>query len=161
MKLRFCLIISLLLLASSYAKADELLSIYLSNSDLSPVRIDVSTISTIKFKTKRMIVTNKDNTSSGFYFSDIVKITFNENGETSIETTDTQTSSIYPNPVKDNLNIRNAENMYGNDVCIYSITGVLVSKYSQWNGEDIDISHLSPGIYFINTNSTTLKFVKQ
>ena len=160
MKFRFCLIVALLLLTSNYVKADELISIYLNNSDLSPVRIDISTISTIKFKSTKIVVNSNDNTSSDFYFSDIVKITFNEEG-TSIETPNAQTTSIYPNPVKDNLTIKNVDNMQESDIYIYSVTGLLVAKYSQWNGESIDVSHLNPGIYFVNTNSTTLKFVKQ
>ena len=160
MKLNFCLIVGLLLLTSSYAKADELISIYLNNSDLSPVRIEVSAISTIKFKTTKLVVTNHDNISNDFYFSDVIKIAFNEEG-TSITTPNASTASISPNPVKDNLMIQDAEKMYGSDICIYSVTGTLVSKHSQWNGESIDVSHLSPGIYFVNTNSTTLKFVKK
>ena len=158
MKLRFCLIMILLLLTSSLSKADELISIYLNNSDTSPVRIDVSTISSIKFKTTKFVINNNDNTSDDFYFSDVIKIAFNEENGTSIETVNSQTTSIYPNPVKDNLIIKNVTD---SDICIYSITGVLVAKYSQWNGETIDVSHLSSGIYFVNTNSTTLKFVKQ
>ena len=156
MKLKFCLIVGLLLLTSSYIKADELISIYLNNSDHSPVRIEVSTISTIKFKTTKLVVTNHDNISNDFYFSDVIKIAFNEEG-TSITTPNASTASISPNPVKDNLMIQDAEKMYGSDICIYSVTGTLVSKHSQWNGESIDVSHLSPGIYFVNTNSTTLK----
>ena len=161
MKFRFCLIMILLLLTSSYTKADELISIYLNNSDMSPVRIEVSNISSIKFKTTKFVVTNNDNSSDDFYFSDVIKITFNEEGGTSIETVNTQTASIYPNPVKDNLIIQNANDVYGSDICIYSMTGVLVAQYSQWNGETIDVSNLNPGVYFVNTNSTTLKFVKQ
>lgn len=160
MKLKFCLIVGLLLLTSSYIKADELISIYLNNSDHSPVRIEVSTISTIKFKTTKLVVTNHDNISNDFYFSDVIKIAFNEEG-TSITTPNASTASISPNPVKDNLMIQDAEKMYGSDICIYSVTGTLVCKHSQWNGESIDVSHLSPGIYFVNTNSTTLKFVKK
>ncbi len=160
MKLRFCLIIGLFLLTGSYLKADELISIYLNNSDLSPVRIDVSNISTIKFKSTKLVVNNNDNTSDDFYFSDIIKITFNEQG-TSIETVNASSASIFPNPVKDNLIIQNAEKIYGSDIYIYSMTGVLVEKYSQWNGESINVSDLAPGVYFVNSNSTTLKFVKQ
>ena len=160
MKLRFCLIMTLLLLTSSYTKADELISIYLNNSDNSPVRIDVSTISSIKFKTTKLVVTNDDDISNDFYFSDVVKITFNEKG-TSIETANASNVNIFPNPVKDNLVINNVNMIYGSDICIYTTTGVLVGKYSQWNGETIDVSHLCPGVYFVNTNSTILKFVKQ
>ena len=161
MKLIFSLIVRLLLLTSHYAKADELISIYQSNSDLSPVRIDISNISTIKFKTTKIVINQKDNTSSDFYFSDITKITFNEDGTSIIESKDTSKASIHPNPVKDVLTINNADAIYGNDICIYSVTGMLVAKHSQWNGENIDVSNLNPGVYFINTNSTTLIFVKQ
>ena len=108
-----------------------------------------------------MVVNSNDNTSSDFYFSDIVKVTFNEESGLSIETPNAQVTSIYPNPVKDNLTIKNVDNMQESDIYIYSVTGLLVAKYSQWNGESIDVSHLNPGIYFVNTNSTTLKFVKQ
>ena len=160
MKFKFCLIMILLLLTSSYTKADELISIYLNNSDSSPVRIDVSTISSIKFKTTKLIVTDDDENSRDFYFSDVIKITFNEDGA-SIETANASNINIYPNPVKDNLVINNAEMIYGSDICIYTTTGVLVEKHSQWNGENIDVSHLCPGVYFVNTNSTILKFVKQ
>ena len=107
-----------------------------------------------------MVVNNNDNTSNDFYFSDIIKITFNEQG-TSIETVNASSASIFPNPVKDNLIIQNAEKIYGSDIYIYSMTGVLVEKYSQWNGESINVSDLAPGVYFVNSNSTTLKFVKQ
>ncbi len=161
MKLRFCLIISLLLLTSFYAKADELLSIYLSNSDLSPVRVDISNISTIKFKSSKIVINKNDNTFSDFYYSDITKITFNEEGTAIIENADSKNANIYPNPVKDNLTINNADSMHGSDIFIYSVTGMLVAKHSQWNGGSIDVSGLNPGVYFVNTNSTTLKFVKQ
>ena len=161
MKLRFCLIVGLLLLTNHLAKADELISIYLSNSEHSPVRIDVSNISTIKFKSTKIVVNKTDNTSGDFYFSDITKITFNENGTSIIESVESSNANIYPNPVKNNLTISNAGKLYGSDIYIYSITGILVAKHSQWNGESIDVSSLSPGVYFINTNSTTLKFVKQ
>ena len=161
MKLRFCLIISLLLLTSFYAKADELLYIYLSNSEHSPVRIDVSDISTIKFKSTKIVVKKNDDTSSDFYFSEIKKITFGQGETVIIENSETHTANIYPNPVKDNLTINNADTMFGSDIFIYSVTGQLVAKHSQWNGETIDVSDLNSGIYYVKTNSTTLKFVKQ
>lgn len=161
MKLKFCLIVCLLLLANCYTKADELLNIYLSNSDMSPVRIEISSISSIKFNSNRFTVNTKDNTSEKFYFSDVTKITF-DNGKTSIETIEsTSSASIYPNPAKNNLSIKGTNEMHGTDIYIYSMTGVLVAEHSQWKGETIDVSHLNPGVYFVNINSTTLKFVKQ
>lgn len=32
---------------------------------------------------------------------------------------------------------------------------------SHWNGETIDVSRLAPGIYIVNVDNTTLKFIKQ
>ena len=118
-------------------------------------------MTSLTFQQSKIVVNNIDNTSSDFYFSDIVKITFNEEGTAIIENAETSKTNVYPNPVKDNLTLTNAGNLLGSDICIYSTTGQLVAKHSQWNGESIDVSHLTPGVYFVNTNSTTLKFVKQ
>lgn len=161
MKSRFCLIIVALLFASSYVKADEL-NVYLKNTDMSPVRIQISDISTIKFKPNRFIVNLQDNTSNKFYFSDTNKISFST-ANTLIERTnaDASTANVFPNPVGNHLTINNIEKMYGSDIYIYSITGLLVEKHTQWNGETINVSNLTPGVYFININSTTLKFIKQ
>lgn len=161
MKSRFCLIIVVLLFASSYVKADEL-NVYLKNTDMSPVRIQISDISTIKFKPNRFIVNLQDNTSNKFYFSDTNKISFST-ANTLIERTnaDASTANVFPNPVGNHLTINNIEKMYGSDIYIYSITGLLVEKHTQWNGETINVSNLTPGVYFININSTTLKFIKQ
>lgn len=151
----------MLLLTSLYAKADELINIYFNNSDLSPVRVEISTISSIKFKANKFVITSKDNITNDFYFSDVRKITFNE-GETFIEDINTKTTlSVYPSPATNELRIEGNDEMYNSDVYIYTLTGTLVAKHPQWNGETIDISSLASGIYFININSTTLKFVKQ
>ena len=160
MKLKFCLIVTLILLSIS-AKADEVILFYLNNSDLSPVRVEVSTVSTITFKTNKLVVKSKDNTTNDFYFSDIRKITFNDDGTFIEHINTTPTLNIYPNPTENELTIEGTDNIYNTDICIYSLHGALIAKYPQWNGEPIDVSQLNPGIYFININSTTLKFVKQ
>ncbi|MBO7291185.1 MAG: T9SS type A sorting domain-containing protein, partial [Bacteroidaceae bacterium] len=49
---------------------------------------------------------------------------------------------------------------YGNEMNLYSATGMLVMQVPSWNGEAIDVAHLPAGIYFINIQSETIKFVK-
>ena len=162
MKLKYCLLIVVFLLTNFNLSADEFISIFLSNSDNSPVRVEVSAISSIKFNKTVMFVGDNDGLYKEYSFSDIRKIVF-EGDDTSIETIDANASKInvYPNPVKDDLLIEGVNDILESDVCIYSLMGVLVAQYSQWNGEKIDVSNLNAGVYLVKINSTTLKFVKQ
>lgn len=162
MKLKYCLIFVMFLLINSNARADEYISIFLSNSDNSPVRVNLSEISSLKFNKTVLFVGDNDGLFKEYNFSDIRKITF-EGGTTSIETIDAATTkaNVYPNPAKNMLFIEASDDMHDSDVYIYSMTGVLMTQCEQWNGEMIDISNLNAGVYFVKINSLTLKFVKQ
>ena len=141
-------------------KADEVITVHLSGSP-TPAKIAVSDVSKILFeKTKLNIIAN--NADNFFNYSDVKTITFDK-GEVGLNPIFVTGASavVAPNPTKENLTICGADNMHGSDIFIYSITGTLVSEHRNWNGEVINISHLGSGVYFININSTTLKFVKQ
>lgn len=56
---------------------------------------------------------------------------------------------VYPNPAKNYINLRNAEGV--NSIKIYNSIGVMVREYQEYLNE-IDISNLSPGKYFIKLN---------
>lgn len=163
MKLKSYLItIALFFLAfGARAEGDEVISVY-TNSSQTPTKIAIADVSRILFETDSFNIKNKkDGAVSYFDYSDVIKITFNETlGLEDITATDPNVT-IFPNPVKENLKINGAEDMFGSDLYIYSITGTLVTKQAKWNGENINVSNLNPGIYFININSTTIKFVKQ
>jgi len=67
---------------------------------------------------------------------------------------------VYPNPVSDVIYIQNApETAFS--VSIYRINGVLVltTKVSSGN-KSIDVSYLPNGLYLLNVNNRTFKFVK-
>lgn len=71
--------------------------------------------------------------------------------------------NIYPNPVKNELNIKGLDNEL-KKVSIYNVTGQKV--ISQTDGlKTINTSSLSPGVYFINLETTeaskTIKIVKE
>lgn len=76
---------------------------------------------------------------------------------TSINTTSTDNSTIhlYPNPANDYIHI---DRDTAHQVNIYNIMGKLIVNTTS---NHINISHLSPGIYFLTTENQTLKFIKQ
>ncbi len=69
------------------------------------------------------------------------------------------TISIYPNPAKTMLTIENATE----DVQIFDITGRVVMNIDnkETNMLQINISHLSKGMYFVKVGNYTTKFVKE
>jgi len=74
--------------------------------------------------------------------------------------------SIYPNPVKDNLNLRLPADLSQAELVIYNQLGQSVFNYSVQNEtRSIDVSGLSTGIYFIQflteDITKTFKFIKQ
>lgn len=162
MKLKFFLITFALLFVTLGARAegDEVV-IYENNSE-TPTRIAIADVSRIVFETNQLnIKNNKNGDVKYFAYSDVRKITFNEILDIESITAAESEAAIFPNPTRDYLTIKGADKMHGSDLCIYSISGTLISKQTNWNGEKINVSHLNPGFYFININSTTLKFIKQ
>ncbi len=71
--------------------------------------------------------------------------------------------SIYPNPAKDLINIKNVEN---SEINIYSVAGKKVySAVSLQNLKSVDVSGLKAGVYIVSvksdSNIQTYKFIKQ
>ncbi len=67
--------------------------------------------------------------------------------------------ALYPNPAKTVLNIENATE----DVQIFDITGRLLINVEnkETNLLQINVSHLSKGMYFVKVGNYTIKFVKE
>ena len=66
---------------------------------------------------------------------------------------------LYPNPVKDILDLISLTSSSMDRISIYNLNGlkVLESNYT----EQINVSELQPGIYFIRCGNKTYKFIKQ
>lgn len=79
---------------------------------------------------------------------------------TSIEELDNSKFTIYPNPVKDIVTISIASKTVINTINLYSATGKLV-KEIQLPKNQIDLSNLKSGIYFIEIISDKQKVVKK
>lgn len=72
--------------------------------------------------------------------------------------------SVYPNPAKDKLNIKNNTNMTLNKVIVYDVTGKLILKLdmSQNNRlSSFDVSNLQSGMYFLNISTDTASITKK
>ncbi|MDR1763197.1 MAG: M12 family metallo-peptidase [Dysgonamonadaceae bacterium] len=67
-----------------------------------------------------------------------------------------ETLQVYPNPVDNELNIRNFTK--GSLVKIYNSAGVLAGTYET---SVISVSHLPAGVYYIRINGQTAKIVKK
>lgn len=68
--------------------------------------------------------------------------------------------TLYPNPASDLIKIgANSNDVM--EVKMYTLTGQLVQQGKYFPNEAIDISALSVGIYLIQANGVTFKFVKK
>jgi hypothetical protein len=65
--------------------------------------------------------------------------------------------SVYPNPVKDILQIDNGKWKVEN-AKIYDLSGKLVKTF---NGNSVNVSSLQKGIYLLNINEQTFKIIKE
>jgi aminopeptidase N len=73
-----------------------------------------------------------------------------------VQDVNTEKITLYPNPVKDILNIQSSVFKVQN-AKIYDISGKLVKTF---NGNSVNISALQKGIYILKVDNQTFKFVK-
>jgi hypothetical protein len=109
------------------------------------------------------LVTDNFVTEDGFYFDDL-KIRVLEESSLSTEQLEASQFSIYPNPVKDVLNINTA--IPGYEVEIYNLQGQLMRKDKIESGSKaIDYSSLTDGVYILKLVSGSVnqvfKLIKQ
>jgi len=85
-------------------------------------------------------------------YSDISKINFYKTGISSIQ--------IVPNPSADHFYVR-AEKTEPMHISILTINGRLLKEINTYSNTKVDMSALSPGIYFVRVNGKTEKLLKQ
>lgn len=86
--------------------------------------------------------------------------TLNINNETLIN----NSLIIYPNPASENITIKNLKNIDNQIVQIYNVLGSLVKEIELTTTNQINISDLTNGVYFVkfkNDPQKTLKFIKK
>lgn len=78
---------------------------------------------------------------------------------------DIQRFTIYPNPVKEVLNIYTYEQNSVDSITIYNSLGQMIQKVVNPNNLSLNVSNLNQGIYFLNMTTekgtTSIKFIKE
>jgi len=76
------------------------------------------------------------------------------------ELKENSTFVVYPNPAKDKINIQ-TNSLQINTVTILNSVGQVVNKYSDVSVEDeLDISNLAKGMYFISVANSEVTITK-
>ena len=152
--------VALMLSVATVSNADKAIKIHSYDTEAQPIEYLLSDITKIKFaSTNFSVETSEDVAGQAFYLKDVSKITFGESS--SVEVAERATAAVVtPNPVKNNLVVKGGQELYGSDMNIYSVTGMQVLRVAAWQGETIDVSQLPAGVYVINIQSETIKFVK-
>jgi hypothetical protein len=116
----------------------------------------------IKFRFQ--LVSDQYTTADGFYFDEL-KVYKMTNAQASTESFTNQNFKIYPNPTNGILNINaNSDTYY--DIVLTDINGkIIIKKESLHNINNIDISKLDKGVYFVtltsNLSTRTSKIIKK
>lgn len=96
-----------------------------------------------------------------FSYSDLFMLTFMYEGEASVGSLKAETKlRLRQNPVAENLEIIGL----GSDAAalkIFDAKGANCLSIKEWKGEPVNVSSLSPGIYFVTVNKTPIKFIKR
>ncbi len=96
------------------------------------------------------------------FFLESVKSNINYSLLSTAEFNDNSNYTIYPNPAKDKIFIKNIQSIA--EVKIYDISGKVVNSLKT-NSNTVDISNLNKGIYFMEisteNNSFKTKFIKE
>ncbi|WP_379964527.1 T9SS type A sorting domain-containing protein [Epilithonimonas sp. UC225_85] len=109
----------------------------------------------------KILVCGYFNSFNGISKKQIVRI----NGEDLLSVSDIEKENIqiYPNPVKDILNIKSDETI--SDYEIYSLDGRKLTTGNKINDSKIDVSHLTKGNYLLKVKTKekeqTTKFIKE
>ena len=122
----------------------------------------LTSLSKITFSTGNMLVRKTDATTDSYVLADVSKVTFGIFSGINDVSSNSPALSIYPNPATSFIQLRNLPEAKGFNICIYSLAGSrLMQQYLTSTTSTIDVSTLNKGMYLLNVNGSTLKFIKQ
>lgn len=150
---------TLMLSVAAESKADKVIQIYSNDTETAPVEIPLLGIEKIQFADGGSMSVVKSNGEEVFDLKNVSRISFGEASAID-EIEATMPLTVSPNPVGDNLIVKGGQDLFGSTLNIYSISGMRVKSVPQWNGEAVNVSMLPSGIYILNLQSKTVKFMK-
>lgn len=122
----------------------------------------LATLKRFTFSNNSLLVNYLSGPIETYSLDNISKLTFKSvvTGVDNLSLTGAGVMKVYPNPVSDVVYIQNAPET-DFTVSIYRMNGVLVLTTRLSSGtKSIDVSYLSSGLYLLNVNGRTFKFVK-
>lgn len=164
MKTKSIITIAAMLIAGSMtARAQEYVIIHPVLDDGKPVEVPLTADTKLSFTSEGFTVGDKSaEETRKFNYADVAKITFGA-GTTGIEgITDISTGlTLAENPVGDILVINGHDSLSPVALDIHAMNGSNLLHINGWTSEPVDVSRLTPGLYFVTINSKTLKFIKK
>ncbi|MBS3913720.1 MAG: T9SS type A sorting domain-containing protein [Bacteroidetes bacterium] len=149
----------LLLLSVSFSLAQT--GVVVTYYDNSTQGFNVSTSGKLYFSNDNLnIKADGSATPTSIPVSIIRKVTFSNTLSTTTFGENDNHMVLFPNPSSDIIRI-SADTIENLEVNIYAMTGQLVQKGSYTVNQDIDISGIPPGLYLVQANNITFKFVKK
>lgn len=158
----FSLVAAAVVSCSAMAQEDGGVKVIANDSQGESVGEVVVTIdSKIVFTTDGVQILDKESQTAIFPYADISTLSFSTPEETGVASVaERGTIRLLENPVSSMLRISAPDNLTSS-LTIHDISGSIRISLRKWDGEAVDVSNLSPGIYFVKINNTTLKFIKK
>jgi len=159
MQKKFTLLMFLLLAELIGVRAQSLL---LTAKDGTVTTKSLGTLKKFTFSNNSLLINYLSGPVETYSLGNISKLTFKSvvTGVDELNLASTAIMKVYPNPVSDVVYIQNAPET-DFTVSIYRMNGVLVLTTKLSSGtKSVDVSYLSSGLYLLNVNSRTFKFVK-
>lgn len=120
----------------------------------------LSTGTVISFKTNGFEIATDGSATTNVSYADAEKITFKTSGS-SVSTVDAKsTMRLRRNLVESMLEMEGHDGK-STRLTVNSLSGLTLISFKEWNGEAIDVTSLIPGIYLLNINNLTFKFIKK
>lgn len=147
---------------SALAAEDDMVRLVAKDKDGKSVGVVPVTLqSKIRFTSEKVEVYDGETAKESFRYGNIATISFISPGTDGVSSVETQTSlKIAENPVGELLQISGFEGA-ALPLAVYGLDGGVKVSIAEWNGRPVDVSFLTPGLYFVTVNKTTLKFIKK
>lgn len=120
----------------------------------------LSTGTVISFKTNGFEIANDGSATTSIAYANAEKISFKTSGS-SVTTIDAKRKlRLRRNPVESTLEIEGHDGNIAR-MTVTSLAGHTLISQKDWNGTSINVAALNPGLYLLNINNQTFKFIKK
>lgn len=121
----------------------------------------VSLESRLQFSEEGVEVMTDESLSAVFHYADMHSIGFKYGSTTRLQALDKSESLLLrQNPVPELLEFKQHPAEAAN-LTITDLKGEVRYSANGWKGEAVNVASLTPGLYFVTVNGTTLKFIKK